>query len=85
LCRQWRSAPLSHVTTGCCCCCCCCAEVFKWSKHTYRNANIIRVELCSVLLYPAHNIYLHIYSLMAVQPFWGPWSLFQFLNPIYGR
>jgi hypothetical protein len=48
--------------------------VFEWAKTVYA---LDRVAIATGLL---HNI-----IIMVLQPFVGPWPLFQFLDPIHSR
>jgi hypothetical protein len=56
----------------------------------YKNGNIRALFFCRPKIFQRllriyEHIYLSIYLSMALQPFVGPWTLFQFVNHIHSR
>jgi hypothetical protein len=49
--------------------------------------NILAIPAITYILFNhvTVSIYLSIYLSMALQPFVGPWQIFQFLDPIHSR
>jgi hypothetical protein len=46
-----------------------------YAKCMQSPMKIIRIVLCTIII---------IIIIMALQPFVGPWALFQFLDPVHG-
>jgi hypothetical protein len=59
-----------------------CENVDKTRGFHERRGNYCPTERLSA---SEEGIYLSMYLSMALQPFVGPWQLFQFLNPIHSR